>query len=65
MLAIAKTANVNIDLETFNEIGEKVPVIGNLKPHGQYLMNDLHNIGGLPLVQKLLLSKFINVIANT
>jgi len=57
MLAIAHTANIELSLNDFNEIGEKVPVIANLKPHGKYLMNDLHKIGGLPLVQKLLISK--------
>ena len=57
MLAIANTANIDLNLEDFNTIGEKVPVIGNLKPHGKYLMNDLHEIGGLPLVQKLLMDE--------
>ena len=36
---------------------KNVPVIGNLKPHGKYLMNDLHNIGGTPLLLKYLIER--------
>mgnify|MGYP000380080106 FL=1 len=57
MLAIARTARIPLEIDDFNEIGKNVPVIGNLKPHGKYLMNDLHQIGGIPYVQKVLLNK--------
>jgi len=57
ILAICKTANIDFNIDNFNSIGATVPVIANLKPHGKYLMNDLHKIGGVPLVQKLLLTK--------
>jgi dihydroxy-acid dehydratase len=54
MLAIAKTANIDIDIDIFNRLGKNIPVIGNFKPHGKYLMNDLYNLGGTSLVTKLL-----------
>ena len=52
LLAIARTANINLNLEDFNK---KVPVISNLKPSGEYLMYHLHKIGGVPLVIKVLI----------
>ena len=54
ILAIAKTAKIDIDIDIFNNLGKNIPVIGNFKPHGKYLMNDLHNLGGTSLVTKLL-----------
>ena len=57
MLAIARTARIPLEIDDFNEIGKNVPVIGNLKPHGKYLMNDLYQIGGIPYVQKILMDK--------
>ena len=54
LLAVAKTANIDLSLEDFNRLGKKVPIIGNLKPMGEYLMNDIHNIGGTPIVLKIL-----------
>lgn len=54
ILAIAKTANIDIDIDIFNRLGKNIPVIGNFKPHGKYLMNDLYNLGGTSLVTKLL-----------
>ena len=52
LLAIAKTANIDLSLEDFNK---NLPVISNLKPSGDYLMYHLHQIGGIPLVMKILL----------
>ena len=54
MLAIAKTANIDMDVDLFNTLGKYIPVIGNFKPHGKYLMNDLHNLGGTSIVTKVL-----------
>jgi dihydroxy-acid dehydratase len=54
LLAIAKTANIDLNIDDFNRIGRKVPIIGNLKPMGDYLMNDIHIIGGTPVVLKIL-----------
>lgn len=55
LLAIAKTAGIDLTLDDFNRIGKDVPVIGNLKPSGKYLMYDIYTMGGIPLIMKWLL----------
>lgn len=55
LLAIAREAQVPIGIERIQAIGEKVPLIGNLQPHGPYAMTSLHAIGGVPVVMKELL----------
>jgi dihydroxy-acid dehydratase len=55
ILAIAKTLSINLSIEEFNNIGRNVPVITNLKPHGEYLMYHLHKVGGVPMVMNELL----------
>jgi dihydroxy-acid dehydratase len=55
LLAIAREAEVDLTLEDFNRIGDKVPHIGDLKPFGQYVMNDVDRVGGVPVVMKALL----------
>ncbi|HFA48015.1 MAG TPA: dihydroxy-acid dehydratase [Bacteroidetes bacterium] len=57
LIAMAKSVDVELDQDDFQKIGNKVPFIANLKPSGQYLMEDLHNIGGVPAVMKYLLNK--------
>jgi dihydroxy-acid dehydratase len=55
LLAIAREAEVPLTLDDFNRVGEKVPHLGDLKPFGRYVMNDVDKIGGIPVVMKLLL----------
>ncbi len=55
LLAIAREANVPLELADFNRIGDKVPHLGDLKPFGRYVMSDLDRIGGIPVVMKALL----------
>ncbi|KAJ9442985.1 Dihydroxy-acid dehydratase [Diplonema papillatum] len=55
LLALAREAEVDLQIEEFNEIASKVPLIGNLKPCGDYNVVDLHEVGGLPVVMKALL----------
>ncbi len=55
LLALAKEAAVPLSLADISTITKKVPLLGNFKPFGQYLMNDLHKLGGVPMVMKLLL----------
>ena len=55
LLALAKEAGVPLSLTDISNITRKVPLLGNFKPFGQYLMNDLHHLGGVPMVMKLLL----------
>jgi dihydroxy-acid dehydratase len=54
-IAIAKSVGVNFTQNDFQLISDKVPVLADLKPSGKYLMEDLHNIGGVPAVMKYLL----------
>jgi dihydroxy-acid dehydratase len=55
LLAIAREAEVELDLDDFNRIGDKVPHLGDLKPFGRYVMNDVDKVGGIPVVMKALL----------
>jgi dihydroxy-acid dehydratase len=55
LLAIANEAEVELTLDDFNRIGDKVPHLGDLKPFGRYVMSDLDRIGGIPVVMKALL----------
>src|SRR5262245_38876797 len=55
LLAIAREAEVDLTLDDFNRIGDRVPHLGDLKPFGQYVMNDVDRVGGIPVVMKALL----------
>ena len=55
LLAIANEAGVDLDLDDFNRIAEKVPHIADTKPGGKFHMSDIHRIGGVPVLMKHLL----------
>ena len=55
LLAIAHEAEVELTLDDFNRIGDKVPHIADMKPFGKYVMNDVDRHGGIPVVMKALL----------
>jgi dihydroxy-acid dehydratase len=55
LLAIAREAEVDLDIDDFNRIGDKVPHLGDLKPFGRFVMNDVDKVGGIPVVMKALL----------
>jgi dihydroxy-acid dehydratase len=55
LLAIANEAEVELTLDDFNRVGEKVPHLGDLKPFGRYVMNDVDKVGGIPVVMRALL----------
>jgi dihydroxy-acid dehydratase len=55
LLAIAHSAGVSLSLDDFQTIGERVPVLCDLKPSGRYVATDLHRAGGIPQVMKILL----------
>jgi len=57
ILAIAKTAEVDFTLEDFKRINHDTPMLGDFKPSGKYLMEDLHQQGGLPAFMKYLLER--------
>ncbi len=54
LLAIAREAEVDLNLDDFNQVAAKVPLIGDFKPFGKYVMSDLDRIGGVPMVMKML-----------
>ncbi len=55
LMAIAHAAEVDLKIEDFERIRKKVPVICDLKPSGKYVATDLHQVGGIPQVMKILL----------
>ncbi|MDH3322051.1 MAG: dihydroxy-acid dehydratase [Flavobacteriaceae bacterium] len=56
-LAIAHAADIEFTLDDFQKVSDRTPVIGDLKPSGKYLMEDVHDVGGTPAVMKYLLEK--------
>lgn len=57
LIAMAKAASVPLNLDDFKAISNKTPFIADLKPSGKYVMEDLHKVGGVPAVMKLLLQE--------
>jgi len=57
LIAMADAAEVELTLEDFQSITDKTPLLADLKPSGRFLMEDLHNVGGIPAVMKLLLAE--------
>lgn len=55
LIAMAKTIGVDISLKDFIRLGEITPVIADFRPSGKYVMEDLHKIGGVPAVMKMML----------
>lgn len=55
LLAIAHEADVELTLEDFNRIGARVPLLGDLKPFGRFVMTDVDKVGGIPVVMRALL----------
>jgi dihydroxy-acid dehydratase len=56
-LAIARAAQIDFTLADFQKISNHTPFLADLKPSGKYLMEDVHNVGGIPAVLKYLLKK--------
>lgn len=57
LIAMAKSVDVPLTQDDFQVISDRVPLLADLKPSGKYLMEDLHNIGGVPAVMKYLLQE--------
>ncbi|MFQ5938121.1 MAG: dihydroxy-acid dehydratase, partial [Acidiferrobacterales bacterium] len=55
LIAMARAVGVSLTLDDFQAASQRVPYIADLKPSGQYVMEDLHNAGGTPAVMKYLL----------
>ena len=57
LIAMAHSVDVEITLADFQRISDKTPVLADLKPSGKYMMEDLHDVGGVPAVMKYLLKE--------
>ena len=55
LIAMAHSVGIELTLKDFQDISDKTPLLADLKPSGKYLMEDLHNVGGVPAVMKYLL----------
>ena len=55
LLAIAHEAEVDLTLEDFHRVGSKLPLLGDLKPFGKYVMTDVDKVGGIPVILRALL----------
>lgn len=57
LIAMARTAGVELTIDDFQRVSDRTPYLADLKPSGKYVMEDLHNVGGTPGVMKYLLEK--------
>jgi dihydroxy-acid dehydratase len=57
LIAMARAVDVELSIDDFQTVSDRVPFLADLKPSGQYVMEDIHNIGGTPAVMKYLLEK--------
>lgn len=57
MIAMAKSVGVVFNQDDFQMISDKIPVLADFKPSGKYLMQDLHQYGGVPAVMKYMLAQ--------
>ena len=55
LIAMARSVDVELTIDDFQKVTDRTPFLADLKPSGQYVMEDLHNVGGIPAVMKLLL----------
>jgi len=55
LLALAHEAKVELEMSDFHRVGSKVPLLGDLKPFGKYVMSDVDKVGGVPVVLRALL----------
>ena len=57
LIAMARAVEVPLSIDDFQKTSDRVPFLADLKPSGKYVMEDLHNVGGIPAVMKYLLEK--------
>ena len=57
LIAMARAVDVPLGVDDFQAVSDRVPFLADLKPSGQYVMEDLHNVGGVPAVMRYLLSE--------
>ncbi len=57
LIAMARAVDVPLGIDDFQHVSDRVPFLADLKPSGQYVMEDLHNVGGIPAVMRYLLAQ--------
>ena len=57
LIAMARSVNVELTIDDFQAVSDRTPFLADLKPSGQYVMEDLHLVGGTPAVMKFLLDE--------
>ena len=57
LIAMARAAEVPLTIDDFQAVSDRTPLLADLKPSGQYVMEDLNDVGGVPAVQKMLLAE--------
>src|SRR3954471_1921533 len=57
LIAIARSMNVPLTIDDFQAVSNRVPLLADLKPSGKYMMEELHEVGGIPAVIKMLLAE--------
>ena len=57
LIAMADSVGIELSIDDFQKLSDSTPVLGDLKPSGKYMMEDLHTVGGVPAVMKYLLEK--------
>lgn len=57
LIAMARAVGVNLGIDEFQSVSDRIPFLADLKPSGRYVMEDLHNVGGIPAVMKYLLGE--------
>src|SRR5215831_17780228 len=57
LIAMARSVNITLTLDDFQRVSNRVPLLADFKPSGFYVMEDLHRVGGVPAVMKLLLNE--------
>lgn len=59
LIAMAKAFDIPLSIDDFQRISDKTPLLGDMKPSGKYLMEDIHKVGGIPAVMKMMLEEGI------
>jgi len=57
LIAMARSVGVELSLDDFQRVSDRVPLLADMKPSGQYVQEDLHQVGGLPALMQYLLQK--------
>ncbi len=57
LIAMARSVDISLTIDDFQSVSDRVPFLADLKPSGQYVMEDLHDVGGIPAVMKFLLAE--------